>query len=290
MKEIKSIVWIIFFMLSIINFSNAQNDTLTYVFFGHPYQGGGAEGKKVDFRLETMDMNQFDGIWLGGDVGAEAALKYTNFYYLDSLFDLGNPMTHWALGNHDTRNGNLEWIEDFTERPSFYAHSTKGLTVVVLDGNISPLDCEKLNAQYNLIESICDTIQSGHLIFLVHHGIAIGVPGVPNPITYSHNEAKNWMPHCYNDSATYANGIYPLLKTVKQRGVDVLHIMGDTGAWYKSFHGTSVDGVDYLAAGLGNGHKILTGQTINAPDVAIVFKHIVATNQLTWSFVEINDL
>lgn len=270
--------------------TKAQNDTLTYVFFGHPYQGGGPDGKEVDFRLEAMDMSQFDGIWLGGDVGSEAALNYSNFNYLDSLFDLDHPMTHWALGNHDTRNGNLEWIEEFTERPSFYAHSANGLTVVVLDGNITPLDCEKLNAQYNLIQSVCDTIQSGHLVFLVHHGIAIGVPNVLDPIHYAHNEAKHWLPHCYHDSATYSNAIYPLLVDVEQRGVEVLHIMGDTGSWYKSYHGTSTDGVEYFAAGLGNGYKIQTGQAIHAPDVAIVFKHILFNNQLIWSFVKINDL
>lgn len=284
------IILCILFIGSFIIPSKAQNDTLTYVFFGHPYQGGEPDGKAVDFRLEVMDMSQFDGIWLGGDVGSEAALNYTNLNYLDSLFDLDNPMTHWALGNHDTRNGNLEWIEEFTQRPSFYSHSANGLTVVVLDGNITPLDCEKLNAQYNLIQSICDTIQSGNLVFLVHHGIAIGVPNVADPVTYAHNEAKNWLPHCYHDSATYSNAIYPLLANVEQRGVEVFHIMGDTGSWYKSYHGTSTDGVDYLAAGLGNGNKIQTGQPIHAEDVAIVFKHILSTNQLTWSFVKINDL
>ncbi|WMX13478.1 metallophosphoesterase [Aureispira sp. CCB-E] len=288
MTILRTILWTICLMGSVVVCTNAQ-DTLTYAFFGHPYQGD-PDGKKVDFRLEAMDMSQFDGIWLGGDVGSEAALKYTNLQYLDSLFDLDNPMTHWALGNHDTRNGNLEWIEEFTERPSFYAYSSNGLTVVVLDGNITPLDCEKLNAQYNLVKSVCDTIQSGHLVFLIHHGIAIDVPGVSNPITYAHNEAQNWMAHCYHDSSSYTKSIYPLMVNAKQRGVNVFHIMGDTGSWYKSFHETSVDGVEYLAAGLGNGYRLQTGQTIYAADVAIIFKHVLANNQLTWSFVEINDL
>ena len=32
--------------------------------------------------------------------------------YLDNIFNLSSPQTHWSLGNHDIRNGNLDWIEE----------------------------------------------------------------------------------------------------------------------------------------------------------------------------------
>ena len=265
-------------------------DTLRYVFFGHTYAGGEPEGKRVDFRLEAMDMNQFDRIWLGGDIGAETDLNYSNLAYLDTIFDLKKAGNHWALGNHDTRNENIEWIEEFSGKERYYAYTEHSITTIVMDGNISPLDCENLNKQFELIKQVCDTINQGYLIFLVHHGIATDVPGVASPLSYAHTELQNWLPNCYSDTLNYANSIYPLLQKVESRGIDVFHITGDVGSYYKQYHGISDHGVEYLAAGLGNGYRILQGLPIHAPDVAIVFTHILPNNQLSWEFVLINDL
>lgn len=275
----------------VANSSTAQvKDTLKYVFFGHTYAGGEPDGKKVDFRLEAMDMSQFDQIWLGGDVGAESDLNYSNYEYFEQIFSIQKPGNHWALGNHDTRNENIEWWEEFTGKGRYYAYAENGITTIVMDGNISPLDCENLNKQFNIIKNVCDTINHGHLIFLIHHGIASDVPGVAPPYTYSHTELQNWLPNCYSDTVTYANTIYPMLKEVEARGVDVFHLTGDMGTYYKQFSGISDDGVEYLAAGLGNGYRIEQGLPTHAPDVAIVFTHIVSSNSLSWQFVLINDL
>jgi hypothetical protein len=282
------------FFLLCLSFENSifsqPDDTLTYVFFAHTYQGGEPDGKKVDFRLEAMDMSQFDRIWLGGDIGAEADLNYVNFSYLDSIFSIRKPGNHWALGNHDTRNENIEWFEEYTGKPRYYAYSENNITTIVMDGNITPLDCESLNEQFNIIKNVCDTISSGYLIFLIHQGLVTGVPGVAGSITYAHTEMKNWLPNCYSDTVTYANTIYPMLKDVESRGVNVLHITGDTGGYHKKYYGVSDDGVEYFAAGLGNGYKILAGIPIDFPDIALVFKHVLSTNVLTWEFVEVNDL
>ena len=64
-------------------------------------------------------------------------LYYSNFEYLDSLYNLSKASNHWTLGNHDSRNGNLEWYSEFTKRPTYYTHTTEGLTIIVMDGNIS---------------------------------------------------------------------------------------------------------------------------------------------------------
>ena len=94
-----------------------SQDTLTYVFMGHTYQWG-AGGGRVDERIENMDLAQFDRIWLGGDICSEASLDYSTLKYIDSLFDLGKPGNNWTLGYHDARNGNEEWVAEFTERPN----------------------------------------------------------------------------------------------------------------------------------------------------------------------------
>jgi hypothetical protein len=292
-SEVLSILLIITIISISSHFSNlyAQSDTLTYVFLGHTYQGGDPESKRIDFRLEAMDLSRFDRIWLGGDIGSEAGLNYSSLTYLDSIFDLKKPGNHWALGNHDTRNGNIEWIEEITGRPTYYAYSQNSITTIVMNGCISPLDCENINQQYKLIKSVCDTISSGYLIFLIHQGITKGVPGMPDPINFAHQEKKNWLANCNADSNSYAEAIYPLLVDVEARGVEVMHIMGDIGGSLpKSFYGTSSDGIEYFASGIGNGYKILNNLSVWGPDEILIFKHVLATNELLWEFVLLNDL
>jgi len=262
-------------------------DTLTYVFFGHTYQWGTAG---VDARIEQCDLAQFDRIWLGGDVCSEASLKYSTISYINDLFDLGKPGNHWALGNHDSRNGNIEWITEFTKRPTYYAYSENNLTTIVIDGNISPLDCENLNKQYEIIKNVCDTINNGKLIFLVHHGIYQNVPNILNPQSYGHSYLHNWISNCSSDTNTYLKTIYPMLVQAENRGVDVLSIMGDVGANVKSYYGISDDGIEYFGSGINNTYNILYGIPIVSPDLVLIFKHVPSTNSLTWEFVELNSL
>lgn len=280
-------------LMLVIVFSNSfihaqSKDTLTYAFFGHIYQWGSG-GKRVDTRIEKMDLSRFDRIWLGGDVCSEASLDYSTITYLDSLFDLSKPENHWTLGNHDTRNGNIEWIIDATERPSYYAYSKDGITTIVMDGNISPLDCENLNRQYQLIKNVCDTITSGHLIFLSHHGLFSNVPGIPNPSQFGHSYLKNWMANCDADSADYRSTIYPMLIDVVNKGVEVIHIMGDVGANKKSFDGKSDDGIVYLGSGINNSFNVMRNRPVTSPDLILIFKHVISENKLTWSFEELNN-
>ena len=159
-----------------------------------------------------------------------------------------------------------------------------------MNGTISPLDCENLNKQYKIIKDVCDTISSGYLIFLIHHGITSNVPGVPIPSTYGHSNLKPWMANCYDDSASYADAIYPMLVDVEKRGVEVLHIMGDVGSGPKSFYCVSDDGIEYFGSGINNSYNINLGIPITAPDLVLVFKHVLSTNELSWEFVELNDL
>ena len=235
-----------------------------------------------------MDLSRFDRIWLGGDICSEASLEYSTLAYIDNLFNVGKPGNHWALGNHDTRNGNLEWIKEFTRRPTYYAHNENGITTIVIDGTITPLDCENLNKQYKMIENVCDTITTGYLLFLVHHGIYTDVPGIPNPNIYGHTHLKSWIANCYDDSAAYMDAIYPMLINVENKGVEVLHIMGDVGDNY--FYGISDDGIEYFGSGINNSSNMLMGIPITSPDFVLVFKHVISTNNLSWEFVELNSL
>ena len=84
-----------------------------YMFTGHTYQWY-TDGSKVDPRLVELDKSVYNRIWLGGDICSEAMLKRSTLEYIDSLFRIHEPWNHYALGNHDTRNGNLEWYREIT--------------------------------------------------------------------------------------------------------------------------------------------------------------------------------
>ena len=228
----------------------AQEPVARYIFIGHCYQPYTA-GDKVDYRLEELDFSGFNGVWLGGDVCSEAMLNYSTVQYIDSLFDLGNPDTHWSLGNHDARNGNWEWYEEFTGQKTYYASSNYGITRIVMNSNIVPTNCEMLDDQYDIISEVCDTIsKSTHLILLMHHGLWRDIPGLPNPGTYAQSDLVYWNANCDSVNTQFADVIYPKLLEVKQRGIDVSCILGDMGSTYKKFDMFSIDSVRFMGCGL----------------------------------------
>jgi hypothetical protein len=187
---------------------HSQNQDLKYIFIGHCYQPNTA-GDKVDYRLEEFDFSSYTGIWLGGDVCSEATLNYSTIQYLDTLFDLGNPETHWTMGNHDARNGNWEYISDFSKRNTYYAYSSNKLTRIVLNTNMVPTDCESMDEQYKIIMNVCDTIsESKYLILLMHHGLWDGVPGLPPTSEYAQSHLKYWNSNCYDVNSNFVNSIY----------------------------------------------------------------------------------
>lgn len=246
--SIKGIAFSVFLILS--NIVVSAQDTTTYIFIGHCYEYG-TGGNKVDSRIEQLDLSDFDGVWLGGDVCSEAMLNYSTVQYIDSLFDLGNPETHWALGNHDARNGNWEWYREFAGKDTYYAYTNKGITRINMNTNILPIDCENLNRQNKIIEDVCDTIQeSDCLILLMHHGLWDGVPGLPPPGEYAMSNLTYWNSNCNDVNSNFINHIYPQLIEVKLRGVEVYCILGDMGVSAKIFDETSDDGIHFLGCGL----------------------------------------
>jgi len=247
-----------------------QESVVKFIFIGHCYQPY-TDGDKVDYRLEEFDFSDFNGVWLGGDVCSEAMLNYSTVQYIDTIFDLGNADTHWALGNHDARNGNWEWCEEFTGRKTYYAYSDDGITRIVMNTNIVPTNCEMLNDQYDVISAVCDTISvSSHLILLMHHGLWRDIPGLPQPSTYAQSDLIYWNANCDSVNTRFVDVIYPKLLEVKQRGIDVICILGDMGATYKKFDVYSTDSIRFMGCGLYHNEPednvlFIEQQTVNAP-------------------------
>ncbi len=265
----------------------AQSDTVKYLFAGHTYQFY-THGEKVDTRLEDLDLSAYESIWLGGDVCSEALLEYTTLEYIDGLFNLNHPNSHWALGNHDARNANWNWLEELTGKKTYYTSHYKGISYMVLNTTLTPYDCEQLDDQYRILVNLCDTItESSHLIIILHHCLWEGVPGLPPPSQYAQSNLRYFSFNCYRPDVTFLNDIYPRLIEVKNRGIEVILIMGDMGS--KKIDILSDDGIRFLGTGL-NHSKYQDPEDLKniPPDWMIEFHHLPEKKWLDWKFVDID--
>ncbi|MDD3685411.1 MAG: hypothetical protein PHE56_01470 [Bacteroidales bacterium] len=278
----------------VLNIHNSfSQEVKKYIFIGHPYTFKLSEGL-FDTRCVALDLPQnYDRIWLGGDVLAKSLKTKENVEAVDEVFNISAPGNHWTMGNHDAWGFNWEWYYEVCGRPTYYAHYQDDITTIVINTNINPSDCEQLDDQYRMIENVCDTIsESLALIFLCHHDIFGGVPGFPSPASYSNIPKPFWNSNCFDpDHRWFVNSIYPMLKTVKDRGVEVICVMGDLGAFTKTFYILSSDDIHFMGCGLWNS-AYSTPEQIEAAgkDKVLIFEHNVSERTLTVAFHDIDSL
>ena len=204
-----------------------------YLFLGHIYE----TPNTIDSRIASADLSGYQQIWLGGDVCAETTEEESTLDYLDDLFDLGSNTTHWTLGNHDLRNGNLEWITLRTGRKTFYTHHFDGITLLILNTNFrGPEDCDMMDEQINLIRSVADTISnSSHLIVLTHHIVWGAVDSAIQPAEFS-NIDGSWTPLQCDPVERFEDIVLPELIKVQEKNIEVFCIAGDMGQELSLIH------------------------------------------------------
>lgn len=260
-----------------------EKDILHYIFLGH-IRG---YNFKVDSRIEKLDLNTFDRIWLGGDITSESSRDYSYLEYIDSLFDVSNPSNAWAFGNHDLRNFNVEWLEKITGKKTYSAHNENKITTIVLNLFIGPDDCERLNDQFYMIKNVCDTIQeSSHLIVISHQNVWKDVPTLRSPYKYSHVGQRSWIANCFDKPAEFIDVIYPLLLEVKSRNIGVVCVMGDTGLGnLKGQIKVSDDGIYFISSGINKKWDIKKND-----DRILIFEHIPDEEKLSWDFHNLDSL
>ncbi|MBR9923170.1 MAG: metallophosphoesterase [Bacteroidetes bacterium] len=268
------------------------------LFLGHPYQWA-AEGVRMDFRVEAIDQNQYDKIWLGGDLCAKTTEDPQTLVYLDSLLDLDSPDRHWSLGNHDVMFGKLEKIREATGRNDFYQSWEDGYTLLVLntnlfswpEGDVADAACRRMAEQVNFVRSVCDTIQaSSHLVVLHHQclltdSLAGGTTDLKTVFNYYQ---PDFSVEC-DSGATFSKVFYPALKAVQERGIQVLFVGGDMGMRAKKFEHKNPDGIWFLGAGINNSvpddfrPKYITDFS---PDQVLILEY--AKREFSWWFEELD--
>ncbi|MEM8526071.1 MAG: metallophosphoesterase [Bacteroidota bacterium] len=256
-----------------------------YLFLGHIYEGS----NRIDERVEAIHLDDYAGIWLGGDVCVETTEEYATLEYLDCLFELENERVHWAVGNHDIRNGNMEWISEFTRRPTYYTKYDNGLQIVVINtclGRNEPLKnrCEEMEEQYQMLKTVLDTVQAAsHLILLSHHNVWGGIDERID--CEAANACALWNNFRCGQSSKFAPLFYEQLKAVRQRGIEVIAVAGDGGQKSKKYEYQDEAGIHFLVSGIARNSSLNSN-----PDSLLIFQHRPKTQELDWEFVNLDEL
>lgn len=255
-----------------------------YAFFGHTYQ----DNETVDKRVRNLDLSVYDQIWLGGDICAESTQSKKILKHIDHVFNLNSPTTHWTVGNHDVRNGNLNWITDFTQKPLFYATYFNGITLLNINTTMNIKQYyskDDIQLQYKLIKQVCDTIsKSKHLIILSHHSVWNGCGNVNNVSQFSNQDFSSYL-FSVNPKENYKTFFYPLLVQLKKRGINIIHIAGDFGQLATEYSSLSQDGINFIGSGItseSNYNKQFS--TAEKEDKYLILTHNELTQKISWKF------
>lgn len=267
-----------------------------YIFLGHIYN----KENRIDPRLETIDYQSYKGVWLGGDLCSETTKEQATLDYLDNIFDLESEDTHWAVGNHDVRNGNLEWIKESTGRDLFYTATKDGLTIAVLDTNVGHVvgrdaSCEERVRQGEMLKNLVDTLQSSSHLVLLMHWVVWGQVDSGIPCKEKANNCINGFQFlCGSGASRFPLFIYDQLVDLEKRGIEVVVVSGDGGIFTKSFAHQTPEGIDFLISGifstLDRNNPPTTVEVNLNPDSVLIFDHNVTARQLNWAFVRLDDL
>ena len=274
----------------------------SYLFLGHPYDWRRSD--RLDPRLELIDFQKYDGIWLGGDVCSQTTAREATLAYLDSLIGLKNPATFWAVGNHDLMYGHTDRISTTTGRPFFYTHWLEGMCVLVLNTQLmwhnpwkQPVEaCEEREAQLSLIHRLCDSLQAAsHLVVLHHHALfnELKINDQGDTMRFFNVNAMPVRTGCPPQEVNVTETVYPWLVAVQNRGIQVVCIGGDFGMNAKTFAHRSAEGIWLLGSGINNSldkDYVPDYVTNLQPDSVLILNHHPQTRTLDWSFVRLRDL
>ncbi len=269
---------------------NPENVINSYIFMGHTY----ASNIAVDERIESLNFDQYEQIWLGGDICAETTDDFGTLIYLDGIFDLGSANTHWTLGNHDVRNGNIDWIVDVTGKETFHVQYFNNVTLLVLNTNLNYggiVDCENVNAQYELIKDVCDTIQkSSHLIVLTHNVVWADIDDNMMVEDYANTVNSSVIFRCSPDQ-NFEEAVFPLFENVMRKEIQVIFIAGDFGQNATSYEFISDNGMIFLGSGIASDVPYNEQfPTWGLPDKVLVFDHDTLNKDISWQFLDLDLL
>ncbi len=221
----KRIILFVLLIVSGINSFSQKDSVLKFIFVPHPRTENKVK-QSVLSGIEKIDFSKFDMILLGGDLTYSTSKDRIALAYCDSLFNLGSPNTLWSFGNHDVQSGNRSLIKEYTGRESYYSYYRDNITFLVLDTELNANGFSSTfisGNQLQMIKNVCDTIsKSGYLIIL--HSRFMWMINNNYFITKLDSVAASSKSL---DTTNFYPDIYPLIKKVKTKGIQVICLGGD---------------------------------------------------------------
>lgn len=305
---VRTVIFSFLFLLSC-----SQKQTLTehdILVLGHIYQWH-TEGNKIDERLENKEYAAFKELWLLGDLCSETTREQATLEYLDEIFDLSSNSTKWAVGNHDIRNGNLDYISNTTGRPLYYGSIEDNLAIYVLNSQMQHYlfkdSCAYKQLQDQDFRSFLDKISKDndikHLFVLSHNPIWSDAEESLREYELIGNAQAGWIDMICEWNGEFRNQYLETLIEIQRKGVEVHCVSGDGGQYQKSFYETAESGINYYVTGINNsyvtgineanytvsGSQLKDGFNTN-PDSILVFDYDTASKRYLHKFIPVENL
>ncbi len=221
-----------------------KDENFTFAFISHTRLN---DNSGIIEKVSQANLKKYDILLLGGDLANLSSENDSILQKLDTIFDLSNINTLWALGNHDYTQPKL--IEKYTKRPSYYSHYQNKTSFLVLD---TQLDSSKIsNQQLDLFNLVTDTLkESKNLIILTHKLIWLrDHQELDNQINQISNGHKGNCDYCIQENNFYQD-IYPKLVALKNKGFNIYCLAGDIGFNTHKFEYLTDDGIYFYASGM----------------------------------------
>ena len=232
----------------------------------------------IDSAAARLDYAPYHMLWLGGDLALRSSADEAALVHLDSLFDLAASTTLLSPGNHDYDHP--ERLRAATGRPLYYTQWQRGIVISTLDTQDSV--SQLVGDQLAMLRNVADTLQAASHWVLLHHQLVWMRDGGTLEAD-SDYVANGWFgdcAHCLRPNNFYRD-VYPLLRTVQQRGIQVVCVAGDLGKWRNEFEHVTDDGIVFLASGIEAG---------DTSSQALVFEHYPSADSLGWQYRKLRAL
>jgi hypothetical protein len=253
--EMKSIIvstaLAVVLLLSLDSFS--QDTTFKFIFVPH-VRSEDAVNQTVNPGIAKIDFSKYSLKMLGGDLAQQTSKSRTTMKYEDSLFDIKNPNTLWSIGNHDIESGDSNLIKEFTGRQLYYSYYRDGITFLVLN---TEANAEAFNRtfikgpQLDTVKAVCARITSAETKFLIvlhsRYMWMINNPYFTQKMKDSIAASSKSM-----DTTNFYSDIYPLLKQVRAKGIQVLVFGGDKSQINVTYTYNQADSIKFFAARMEN--------------------------------------
>ena len=259
----------------------AQSDSvLTFIFVPHPRSEDQAR-QSVYSGITRIDFTKYNVTMLGGDITYSTSKDSATLAYCNNLFDLDSPNTLWSFGNHDVQSGHRDLIKKFTGRESFYSYARDGVTFIVLD---TELDANSFSStfikgdQLQMVRNVCDSITESRFLILLHHRFLWMINNEDFKATLTDSIAASSRSM---DTTNFYSDIYPLLRKVKSKGIQVLVFGGDKSKINVVY--SPEDSIIFYAARLAD----------DLPDSinnVIVLNYDLQKREITCNFIPLSDM